>query len=146
LAASSVKSPAERCPLSEISSSGADPAVLSGQDSGAYFLTKRIRVLARCRDVRLMKSACGGWVARMGAVASGVITWRVALLVFAVLAADVALRLLTEWQRRRTFASLLAKAPVGTVIVQQDGPEGETMTVTWGGSAKSAAQPPSDRS
>jgi hypothetical protein len=77
-------------------------------------------------------------------VASGAISWRIALLFLAILSVGVVLRLLTEWQRRKTFASLLASAPAGTVIVQQDGPEGETMSVTWGSSAGSAAQLPGD--
>jgi hypothetical protein len=93
-----------------------------------------------------MRNLSGDWATRMGAVASGVFSWRVALLVLAVLVAGGALRLLTEWQRRRTFASLLTNAPVGTVIVQQDGPEGETMTVTWGNSAERAMRHPGNRS
>jgi hypothetical protein len=95
--------------------------------------------------VRLIRNLSGGWATRMGAVASGVVSWRVALLVLAVLAVGVVLRLLTEWQRRKAFALLLTNAPVGPVIVQQDGPEGETMTVTWGNSARSAAQLPGNR-
>jgi hypothetical protein len=81
----------------------------------------------------------------MGAVASGVITWRVALAVLAILATGAVLQLLTEWQRRKTFGSLLASAPAGTVVIQRDGPEGETMKVVWGDSAMSAVQLPGDR-
>jgi hypothetical protein len=98
--------------------------------------------------VRLIWKLSGGWATPMGAVASGVISWRVALLVLAILATGAVLRLLTEWQRRKTFGSLLASAPAGTVIVQQDDPKGETMTVMWGDSvstAMSAAQLPGDR-
>ena len=95
--------------------------------------------------MRLIRNLSGGWATRMGAVASGVVSWRVALLVLAIVAVGVVLRLLTEWQRRKTFALLLTNAPVGPVIVQQDGPEGETMTVTWGNSARSVAQLPGNR-
>ena len=95
--------------------------------------------------MRLIRNLSDGWATRMGAVASGVVSWRVALLVLAVLAVGVVLRLLTEWQRRKAFALLLTNAPVGPVIVQQDGPEGETMTVTWGNSAGSDAQLPGNR-
>ena len=95
--------------------------------------------------MRLIRNLSDGWATRMGAVASGVVSWRVALLVLAIVAVGVVLRLLTEWQRRKMFALLLTNAPVGPVIVQQDGPEGEAMTVTWGNSARSAAQLPGNR-
>lgn len=82
----------------------------------------------------------------MGATACGVISWQAALLFFAVLVADGALRLFTEWQRRKTFISLLKGAPKGTVIAQQDGPGGQAMTVTWGNSATDVVQPLGDHS
>jgi hypothetical protein len=83
---------------------------------------------------------------RLGAVAFGAISWHAALLALAILVVSGALRLFTEWQRRKTFILLLEHSPKDTVIVQQDGPGGQTMTVTWGNSAKSAVQPPGDRS
>jgi hypothetical protein len=83
----------------------------------------------------------------ISAVACGVISWRAALLALAIVFAGGALQLLTEWQRRKTFLSLLRGAPEGTVIVQQDGSGGQAaMTVTWGNSVKNAIQPPGHHS
>lgn len=92
--------------------------------------------------MRLMRILGTGWVTRVSAVACGVISWRAALLALAILVVGGTLRLFTEWQRRKTFTALLRHAPDGTVIVQQDGPGGQAMTVTWGSSAKSAVRPP----
>jgi hypothetical protein len=69
------------------------------------------------------------WV---GAVASGLISWRAAALALAILVVSGTLRLFTEWQRRKTFTWLVAHVPEGTIIVQQDSPGGQTMTVAMG--------------
>jgi hypothetical protein len=76
----------------------------------------------------------------LGAAACGAISWRAAALALVILIAGGGLRLFTEWQRRKAFTMLLK----GTVILQQDSPGGQAMTVTWGGPAKDVARPPGD--
>jgi hypothetical protein len=79
-----------------------------------------------------------------GTVASGLISWRAAVLALAIVLAKGVLRLFTERQRRKTFTALIPHLPEGTVILQQDGPEGQTMTVTMGDSHKRVPQVPGD--
>jgi hypothetical protein len=94
-----------------------------------------------------MRTLGGGSPPRLGVVAApGVVSWQAALLALAILVVGGAPRLFTEWQRRETFTSLLRNTPDGAIIVQQDGPGGQTMTVTWGNSAESAVRPPGDHS
>ena len=76
------------------------------------------------------------------ATIAGIDSWGAALLVLLILALAGALRLFTEWQRRKTFVLLLKNAPNGTVIVQKDGPEGQAMTVAWGGREMEELGPP----
>ncbi|WP_433462658.1 hypothetical protein [Spirillospora sp. CA-128828] len=64
---------------------------------------------------------------------SGVLSWRAAAMVVAILVVSGAMRILVEWQRRQTFAALMADAPPGTVVVQSDRPGEQTMKVTLGG-------------
>ncbi|REF00792.1 hypothetical protein [Thermomonospora umbrina] len=64
---------------------------------------------------------------------AGLISWRAAAMALAILALSGAFRIILEWQRRRTFVALVAGAPQGTVIVQQDRPGEQTMRVTLGG-------------
>jgi hypothetical protein len=80
----------------------------------------------------------------LGAAECGAISWRAAALALVILIADGGLRLFTEWQRRKAFTMLLKGVPEGTVILQQDSPGGQAMTVTWGGPAKDVARPPGD--
>ena len=68
-----------------------------------------------------------------GGALSGVLSWRAATMVVAILAVSGAVRILLEWQRRRTFVALMADAPPGTVIVQSDRPKEQTMRITLGG-------------
>ena len=97
--------------------------------------------------MKLIRIPAAGWsVPLAGAATCGAISWRAALLALGIITTCGALGLFTEWQRRKTFAELLKSAPDGTVIVQQDGPGGQVMAVTWGGSSKSAVLPPEDRS
>jgi hypothetical protein len=94
--------------------------------------------------MKLMRTS--GRAMWMGAAACGVISWQAAVVALAIVVVGGALRLFTEWQRRKTFRSLLRGAPEGTIIAQQDGPGGQVMTVTWGNSGKNAIQPPGHHS
>jgi hypothetical protein len=71
---------------------------------------------------------------RVGAMASGLISWRVSVLILAIVLASGVLQLFTGWQRRHTFTALVSYVLEGAVIVQKDGHERRTMTVTLGGS------------
>ncbi|MDX3109418.1 hypothetical protein ACIBO5_12750 [Nonomuraea angiospora] len=68
----------------------------------------------------------------MGGAIFGIISWRAAMMLLAIVVLNGAFRIIIEWQRRRTFVALMAGALPGTVVVQQDGPEGQTMRVTLG--------------
>ncbi|MFI6317610.1 hypothetical protein ACIBG8_08820 [Nonomuraea sp. NPDC050556] len=68
----------------------------------------------------------------MGGVISGLISWRAAMALLAIVIVSGIFRIIIEWQRRRTFVALVADALPGTVVVQQDGPEGQTMRVSLG--------------
>lgn len=61
-----------------------------------------------------------------------VVSWQAAVLMLAALVVAGVLRLLAEQQRRRTLLALVANAPEGTVVMQQDGPDGQAMRVTFG--------------
>ncbi len=50
----------------------------------------------------------------------------------AALVVSGVLRLLTEWQRRQTFTALMTGAPEGTVVIQDDSPEGQSMRASLG--------------
>lgn len=93
----------------------------------------------------MLMRATGGlrWM-RVGGMASGLISWRAAGLILAIVLAGGVLRLFTEWQRRQTFTALVSHVPEGMVIVQQDGHGRQTMTVTLGGSHSCACQSPED--
>ncbi|MEU9020384.1 hypothetical protein [Actinomadura sp. NPDC048394] len=67
---------------------------------------------------------------------SGLVSWRAAAMVVAILVVSGVMRILLEWQRRRTFAALMADAPPGTVVVQRDRPGEQTMRVTLGGQTR----------
>ncbi|WP_149261712.1 hypothetical protein [Actinomadura sp. K4S16] len=86
----------------------------------------------------VLKPAGGGawWTTMVGGGMAGLISWRAAGMVLVVLAVSGITRIFIEWQRRRTFTALAADAPHGTVIVQQDGPDGQMMRVTLGGRSR----------
>jgi hypothetical protein len=73
-------------------------------------------------------------------VAAGAVSWQAAVLTLAALAGSGVLRLLAEWQRRKTFLTLIGKVPEGTIVEQQDTLEGRSMRVSLG---SSASRPPS---
>ena len=102
-------------------------------------MTERKAGLERGTGVRLIRTR-GAAMAVAGTAACGVASWQAVLLALAVLLADRALWLFTEWQRRKTFIMLLKGAPAGTVIIQQDGPGGPVMTVTWGKSIENVVE------
>ncbi|MGI8333698.1 hypothetical protein ACRYCC_27430 [Actinomadura scrupuli] len=79
----------------------------------------------------LLRTPQGSVWAMLTATAN-TISWQAATLTLAALAVPGVLRLCTEWQRRRTFLALVADAPEGTVVVQQEDPGGQTMKVTLG--------------
>ena len=64
------------------------------------------------------------------------VSWKVGLLILAVLALSALTRLLDEWQRRRTLVALIKHAPRGSVIVQGRGRNGPAMWVTVGSGPK----------
>lgn len=66
---------------------------------------------------------------------TGVISWQAAAMTLAALAVSGVLRLLTEWQRRQTFLTLITRAPEGTMVEQQDTHGGQSMKVSLGSSA-----------
>jgi hypothetical protein len=66
---------------------------------------------------------------------ANVISWQAAMFTLAALVVVGVLRLCTERQRRQTLLALVTRAPEGTVVMQQDGPEGHAMRLTLGRSA-----------
>ena len=68
------------------------------------------------------------------------LSWKAAALALAVLAVAGTLRLLAERERRKTFATLTAGRPAGTVVVQREGPSGQSMMI-WLGNDE-APEPP----
>ncbi|MFF2078400.1 hypothetical protein ACFVXG_27045 [Kitasatospora sp. NPDC058162] len=71
-----------------------------------------------------------GWTPVVPFVALGD---RPSWIVLALLGAlGVAVRLLAEWQRRRTLVALVERAPLGTVVVQESGMGGPGMRVQVG--------------
>lgn len=71
----------------------------------------------------------------LGAVliaASNTVSWQAAMITLVALLAPGVTRLVLESLRRRTFASMLAEMPEGTVIEQRDGPGEPSMKVTVG--------------
>lgn len=79
----------------------------------------------------LMRASRTGAWAGLTATAS-VISWQAAAMALAALAVSGALRLLTEWKRRQTFLTLIARAPEGTMLEQRDTSEGQSMKVSLG--------------
>ena len=61
-----------------------------------------------------------------------VISWQAAVMTLAALIVSGALQLLTEWQRRQTFSTLMAGAPEGTVVTQHDSAGGQSMRASLG--------------
>jgi magnesium-transporting ATPase (P-type) len=64
----------------------------------------------------------GAWVAVTAT--AGVISWQAAAITVVVVVVSGVLRLLTEWQRRKTLTALMRGAPEGTVVVLSDSPSG----------------------
>ena len=66
---------------------------------------------------------------------ASVISWQAAAITLAALAISGVLRLLTEWQRRKTFLALIAGASEGIIVEQQDTSGGQSMKVSLDSSA-----------
>jgi len=64
--------------------------------------------------------------------AANVVSWQAATLTLAALVVSGVLRLLTEWQRRKTFTALLNGTREGIVVEMNDGPAGDSITATVG--------------
>ena len=64
--------------------------------------------------------------------AAEVISWQAAAMALAALTISGVLRLLTEWQRRKTFLALMARASGNIMVEQQDTPRGQSMKVSLG--------------
>jgi hypothetical protein len=79
-------------------------------------------------------SRAGGWAGLTTAGAS-VISWQAGSLMLAALVVSGVLRLLTEWQRRKTLLALLSGAPQGSRVIRQDTSGGQLMKVSVGSSA-----------
>ncbi|MFJ7280989.1 hypothetical protein [Kitasatospora sp. NPDC098663] len=71
-----------------------------------------------------------GWTPAVPFVALGGQPSWIVLVVFGSL--GVAVRLLTEWQRRRTLVALVERSPQGTVVEQESGMGGPGMRVRVG--------------
>jgi hypothetical protein len=76
----------------------------------------------------------GAWMGLTAA--AGVVSWQAAGMTLAALIASGVLRLLAEWQRRKTLSVLIAHAPEGTQLTQQDTPPGQFMQVRLGPSSR----------
>jgi len=70
-----------------------------------------------------------------------VVSWQAAMFTLAALVAAGVLRLCAERQRHWTLLALVTRAPEGTVVMQQDGPEGLTMRLTLGPGATRRISP-----
>lgn len=66
---------------------------------------------------------------------ANVISWQAAMFTLAALVVAGVLRLCTERQRRQTLLALVIRAPEGTVVMQQDDPDGLALRLTLGRSA-----------
>ena len=67
-------------------------------------------------------------------------SWPTVCAVLAPLLLAGAIRLLAEWQRRRTLAAVLRDAPAGSVVVQERGLGGPPMWV-WVGTGPRPSEP-----
>jgi hypothetical protein len=76
----------------------------------------------------------GAWVAVTAS--ANVISWQAAATTVAVLVVSGVLRLLTEWQRRKTLTALMTAAKEGAVVIVNDGPSGQYMRASVGASVR----------
>ena len=99
---------------------------------------KRSEGDGRCSGVRVLNGvdpAGRFWVSAMAHAGS----WQAEALALAFLLTEGLIRLLFEWQRRRTLRVLLGQAPAGTRITQRDGRRHSLYLMVGGGS-----RPPGD--
>jgi hypothetical protein len=66
------------------------------------------------------------------AATANVISWQAAMIGLAALVVCGVLRLLNEWQRRKTVTALTSGAPEGTVVMLTDSPDGHAVKASMG--------------
>ncbi|TMR01754.1 hypothetical protein ETD83_14065 [Actinomadura soli] len=80
----------------------------------------------------VFRGSVGVWWTAASAAVANAISWQVGAVMVVGLVAHGTFSLLGEWQRRKTFRELVAEAPTGTVVRQEDDLRGRSMTVTLG--------------
>jgi hypothetical protein len=92
---------------------------------------KRFSLIVRYLGMRQVRaSGTGMWVGVTTTAA--LVSWHAAAATLIAMVVSGVLRLLTEWQRRRTIRALMAGAPVGTVLIVSDSPTRQFMKASLG--------------
>lgn len=71
------------------------------------------------------------WAA-LTALAAGVLTWQPTVLMAGALTAWTVMRLLAEWQARRTLVALARTAPAGLVTIRRNASREPAVHLVWG--------------
>jgi hypothetical protein len=72
------------------------------------------------------------WAALTSVVVPSIVSWQAGVAAIGLVAAAYVLRLLGEWQRRKTLMALMRDAREGTVVLQHEGDQGSSLSV-WVG-------------
>ncbi|MET8145042.1 hypothetical protein ABZU32_32475 [Sphaerisporangium sp. NPDC005288] len=80
------------------------------------------------------------WAA-LTALTAGASSWQSTALMAGALAAWTAMRLLTEWQMRRTLVALARTARSGRITIPGNAPPGHALRLSWGADHDSDRRP-----